>query len=60
MSYSLFACGATRMTVNGHALGSAATKGTQEFFMNNIYESFMYIYGHSCSVADKNIHGQFK
>ena len=45
MSYSLFACGATRMTVNGH-----------EFFMNNIYESFMNIYGHSCSVADKNIH----
>ncbi|SDH00146.1 hypothetical protein SAMN04487901_11483 [Prevotella communis] len=24
--------------------------------LNNIYESFMYIYGHSCSVADKKIH----
>ena len=30
------------MTANGH-----------EFFMNNIYESFMDIYEHSCGVADK-------
>ena len=30
------------MTANGH-----------EFFTNNIYESFMDIYGHSRSVADK-------
>ena len=43
-----FACGATKMTANGH-----------EFFTNNIYESFMDIYGHSRSVADKK-HEQFR
>ena len=41
------------MLTNEHALGSAATKGTQEFFMNNIYETFMVIYGHFCSAAGK-------
>ncbi len=37
------------MTANGH-----------EFFTNNIYESFMDIYGHSRSVADKKNHEQFR
>ena len=41
-----FVCDATRMTINEHTLGSAATKGTQELFTNNIYETFMVIYGH--------------
>ena len=35
-----FVCDATRMLTNEH-----------EFFMNNIYETFMVIYGHFCSAA---------
>ena len=46
------------MLTNEHALElrSLATVGTQEFFMNNIYESFMVIYGHFCSAAGKKIY----
>jgi hypothetical protein len=29
-----------------------ATEGTQEFFMNIIYETFMEINGYLCGVAD--------
>ena len=56
-----FVCDATRMTINEHTLGSAAlaTKGTQELFTNNIYETFMVIYGHLRDAVGKGAGASF-
>ena len=66
-----FVCDATRMTINEHTLGSAALatrsnlfacqskKGTQELFTNNIYETFMVIYGHLRDAVGKGAGASF-
>jgi hypothetical protein len=36
-----------------------ATKGTQEFFKNNIYETFMVIHDYLCSAAGIDCHRRF-
>ena len=48
-SWIFFVCDATRMTINERTLGSAAlaTKGTQEFFTNNIVDRIKILEGNS-------------